>query len=276
MGALGSRRGLAGPTNSPFGGNSQRSSTFLCALFFVLLKFSPSCRWSPPPPQPQKGAEAWGVIRNPDCAKLHCGRPSCNGAPHCLPGLDEESFLWSRCTPNSLDWSQGLQSSRTMAKNGHRGRLMGVVGAGQIARGDNKERKSIVFPFYSPRRERKLPKPRLQYLIGKQGIWFELAEGTPPPPRSPHLPRRVSRTTQAPAGYSPREPAQPRPSNSRSRLPSRSPNRAWSQAAAQPTGKPVGEATQAGGNFVSSARGAPRSGRSQRLPIAAPPPQAGD
>lgn len=108
--ALGSHRGLTGPTNSPFGGNSQRSSTFLCALFFVLLKFSPSCRWSPPPPQPQKGAEAWGVIRNPDCAKLPCGRPSCNGAPHCLSGLDKESFLWSRCTPDSLDWSQGLQS----------------------------------------------------------------------------------------------------------------------------------------------------------------------
>lgn len=28
-----------------------------CALFFVLLKFSPPCRWSPPPPQPQKGEE---------------------------------------------------------------------------------------------------------------------------------------------------------------------------------------------------------------------------
>ena len=51
-GALGPPRGLAkprpGPANSPFLGETHSSaSPFLCALFFVLLKFSPSCRGVP-------------------------------------------------------------------------------------------------------------------------------------------------------------------------------------------------------------------------------------
>ena len=64
-GAPGPPRGLAkprpGPANSPFLGETHSSaSLFLCALFFVLLKFSPSCRGSPPPPRPWKGAEGAG------------------------------------------------------------------------------------------------------------------------------------------------------------------------------------------------------------------------
>ena len=64
-GALGPPRGLAkprpGPANSPLLGETHSSaSPFLCALFFVLLKFSPSCRGSPPPPRPWKGAEGVG------------------------------------------------------------------------------------------------------------------------------------------------------------------------------------------------------------------------
>lgn len=51
-GALGPPRGLAkprpGPANSPSLGETHSSaSPFLCALFFVLLKFSPSCRGVP-------------------------------------------------------------------------------------------------------------------------------------------------------------------------------------------------------------------------------------
>ena len=64
-GAPGPPRGLAkprpGPANSPFLGETHSSaSLFLCALFFVLLKFSPSCRGSPPPPRPWKGAGGAG------------------------------------------------------------------------------------------------------------------------------------------------------------------------------------------------------------------------
>lgn len=91
-----------------------------------------------------------------------------------------------------------------------------------------RKEKALYFLSILPGRERKLPKPRLQYLFGKQGIWFELAEGTPPPHAPPPpAPRRVSRTAQAPAGYFPRKPAQPRPSNSCSRLPPPSPDRVW-------------------------------------------------
>lgn len=152
-GTLRPGRGLAGPcpgpTNSPLqgggeqGGNPQRSSPFLCALFFVLLKSSPPWRWSPPPPQPPKGAEARGVIRNPDC-KVASREALLQRAAHCFPGLNGEGSLRSRWPPGgrmrgSLPEhpkpsreEQGLHRSGTLSpfkgadtrakKNGPRGR----------------------------------------------------------------------------------------------------------------------------------------------------------
>lgn len=186
-GALGPRRGLAGPSlgfhELPFGGeiHSAALASFVpCSLFS--LKFSPPCRWSPPPPQPQKGAEAWGVIRNPDCAKLLCGRPSCNAAPHCLRWLDGESFLWSRWLlgvrmkdPKPSRERQGLHSSGTLspfnrsntgAKNGQRGRHREPWEPVRL-QGETRKEKALYFPSILPGTERKLPKPRLQSLIGK-------------------------------------------------------------------------------------------------------------
>lgn len=46
--------------------------------------------------------------------------------------------------------------------------------------------KALYFPSILPGRKRKLPKLRLQCLIRKQGIWFELAESTPPPDTHRH------------------------------------------------------------------------------------------
>lgn len=58
---------LAGPSpglaSSPFLGKIHSAAPpSLCPVFFVLLKFSPPCRWSPPPPQPQKGAEGGELL----------------------------------------------------------------------------------------------------------------------------------------------------------------------------------------------------------------------
>lgn len=55
-----------------------------------------------------------------------------------------------------------------------------------------RKEKALYFLSILPGRERKLPKPRLQYLFGKQGIWFELAEGTPPPHAPPPPPPAAS------------------------------------------------------------------------------------
>lgn len=140
------------------GGNLQRGSPFLCALFFVLLKFGPPCGWPPPPAQPQKGAEARGV-RNPDPAKkLHCGDRS-DGAAHCLRCWTGR-FLWSR-------WPQ----ERGAQKPGHRtGSVDAAEGRGSRSdckgRQQEKQKHCISLPIL-PGRERKLPQPRLQYLIGK-------------------------------------------------------------------------------------------------------------
>lgn len=141
----------------------------------------------------------------------------------------------------------------------------GAVGAGQIARGD-KKRKSIVFPLHSSREKKKTSKAQAAVPHWEtQGIWFELAEGTPPP---------VSRTTRVPAGSSPRKPAQPQPSSpplrSRPALGPLGPG--WSPAVAQSTGQLVGDAPGAGDSFVLPAGGAPPRGRSRRRLIGAPTP----
>lgn len=85
-GALRPPRGWAGPSpgaaNSPFLGEIHSSaSPFLCALFFVLLKFSPSCRWSPPPPRPQKGGGGGGELLEAQTAQRSCiaGGPPVTG-----------------------------------------------------------------------------------------------------------------------------------------------------------------------------------------------------
>lgn len=70
----------------------------------------------------------------------------------------------------------------------HRGKKMSTVDAGEgrgsrsDCRGDNKKRKTIVFLLHSPRERKKTSKAQAAVSHREtQGIWFELAEGTPPP-----------------------------------------------------------------------------------------------
>lgn len=102
-------------------GNLQRSSPFLCALFFVLLKFSPPCRWPPPPAQPRKGAEAWGV-RNPDPAKkLHRGDQPGEGPLIVYAGWTGR-FLWSRWPQERGAQTPGQRTGTVDAAEGRGGR----------------------------------------------------------------------------------------------------------------------------------------------------------
>lgn len=187
-GAPGLLTGLAGPSPGPAnppnpisGENLQRGSPFLCALFFVLLKFSPPCRWPPPPAQPRKGAEAWGA-GNPDPAKkLHRGdRPERGPSLFTLAGRDAFSGPDGRR-------SRGL---RRRSKEPAPWTRPKAVGAGQIARGDNKKSSSIVFPFHSPGEGEK---SSMAQAAGPhretQGIWFELARA--PLPRLTHTHART-------------------------------------------------------------------------------------
>lgn len=141
-----------------------------------------------------------------------------------------------------------------------------------------RKEKALYFLSILPGRERKLPKPRLQYLFGKQGIWFELAEGTPPPHAPP--PRPPPRLTHSPgSGWVLSQEACPA-SALQLLLPVTAPlsrpglvTGSSSTAQREAGGR---EAPRAGGSFVPSGGGAPKSGRSQSRLIAAPPPQAGD
>lgn len=127
-------------------GNLQRISPFLCALFFVLLKFSPPCRWPPPPAQPRKGAEAWGV-RNPDPAKkLHRGDQPGEGPLIVYAGWTGR-FLWSR-------WPQERGGSDAGAKNGHRGRRGGPWGPVRLQGVTTRKESALYFPSILPGRER--------------------------------------------------------------------------------------------------------------------------
>lgn len=181
-----------GPTHPPLqGGNPQRSSPFLCALFFVLLKSSPPWRWSPPPPRPRRGAGAWAILETQAVRSCFAGGPPAAGRPLIVCPAD-----WGRLalgqmaarrgrgwgavppsTPNPLERSRGLTAQGppfSTQRRRHRGEARApgppaeAVGAGQIARGDDQRRKSIALPpLHSPRGERKLPEPGLQTLPRK-------------------------------------------------------------------------------------------------------------
>ena len=76
-----------------------------------------------------------------------------------------------------------------------------------------RKEKALYFPSILPGRKRKLPKRRLQCLIAKQGIWFELAESTPPPSHTYNTHTHThTHTRLAQAQSSPRKSAQPQPS----------------------------------------------------------------
>lgn len=122
------------------------------------------------------------------------------------------------------------------------------MGAGQIARGDNKKRKSIVFPLHSPRERKKTSKAQAAVSHREtQGIWFELAEGTPPP---------VSHTPPARAPSSPRKPAQPQPSSPRSGFPPSTARSAANHWGPSPQGRQPGqEAPGSGGQFCTPSGG---------------------
>lgn len=122
-----------------------------------------------------------------------------------------------------------------------------AVGACQIASVTRKE-KALYFPFVLPGRKRKLPRRRLRRRVGKRGIWFELAESTPPPDTHSH--------THAPARPPPGSPPAPSP------IPAQLPRRpGHSPAAARRAERLTRDAPGAGGRqFCAPGRRALRGG----------------
>lgn len=169
---------------TPHFGNPQLSSPFLCALFFVLLKFSPSCWWSPPPAQPQRGGGGcFGVIRNPDCvSKLDCGSPPqaprCVDSPH--PGRDADRLPSPSSTPTPQERAEAKPSPGdslhsntplpgtelwTLRGGGSQADCKWWGGGGEGVPRQEK-RKHCISSSILPRRK-KLSKPRPQYLNGQ-------------------------------------------------------------------------------------------------------------
>lgn len=124
-----------------------------------------------------------------------------------------------------------------------------------------RKEKALYFPSILPGRKRKLPKRRLQCLIAKQGIWFELAESTPPPSHTynththTHAWLRLSPLPGSPPSLN------PQPSSRGSGFPPCNPSRPG-HSLTQPAEELPGAALGAGGSFVPPPGGAPRRGRS--------------
>lgn len=280
-GALGPPRGLAkprpGPANSPFLGETHSSaSPFLCALFFVLLKFSPSCRGVPSSTSALERGGGSRELLETQTVQRSCvaGGPPVTGPLIVYAGWMAELALVQMAAggggqeegdthpPTSLHRhltspgeEQGAShSSGTLARHSAaelKGQRTGTqpraVGACQIASVTRKE-KALYFPFVLPGRKRKLPRRRLRRRVGKRGIWFELAESTPPPDTHSH--------THAPARPPPGSPPAPSP------IPAQLPRRpGHSPAAARRAERLTRDAPGAGGRqFCAPGRRALRGG----------------
>lgn len=133
------------------------------------------------------------------------------------------------------------------------------MGACQIASVTRKE-KALYFPFVLPGRKRKLPRRRLRRRVGKRGIWFELAESTPPPDTHSH-----THIHTRPGPSSPGKPAGPR-SDSRPAPPAaRTLTRGGPARRAAHPGRARG---WWGAVLCPRTEGAPGRGRGYRRPIA--------